>query len=156
MPFRVQTSHILVACWLVMISITYENISYKAFRSLGSLQKMLVRLQCNLCFASVGRLHRSIPSRSIIFRIFLATNVHCILYLFQWLLAIHLPRQSATGQGPRSRTSLGPSNHQNSQLNDVPWSQSGQEQRPKPRQGGKGRQQSSYFLCFLNKQGHNE
>ena len=34
-----------------------------------------------------------------------------------------------------------------STTNDVPWSQSGQGQRPKPRQEGKGRQQSSLFLC---------
>ena len=34
-----------------------------------------------------------------------------------------------------------------STTNDVPWSQSGKGQRPKPRQEGKGRQQSSLFLC---------
>ena len=34
-------------------------------------------------------------------------------------------------------------------LNDVPWSQSGQEQKPKPRQEGKGRQQSSFLFVFL-------
>ena len=34
--------------------------------------------------------------------------------------------------------------------NDVPWSQSGKGQRPKPRQEGKGRQQSSLFLCVFS------